>query len=214
MVFLGARLIAIGLVALGTAPAGAELPYEPTGLASWYGAWHHGRTTASGERFDMHAMTAAHRTLPLGTRIRVTNLENDRTVELRVNDRGPFIGNRILDLSRAAAQRLGALAAGVVRVRIDVLEVPMSPALASRDRPSLRAAHGPPPHRVAADAIHLRRAAGRHEDRPADVRAHRATSRTNTRGASGPESVRRATDVERTTTAVRRAAGHVDRIAP
>ena len=92
------------------------------GKASWYGAWHHGRRTASGERFNMWALTAAHRTLPLGTHVRVTNLRNGRSVEVRVNDRGPILDDRIIDLSRGAAARLGAEKEGVVPVRIVVLE--------------------------------------------------------------------------------------------
>jgi rare lipoprotein A len=93
-----------------------------TGQASWYGRPHHGRRTASGETYDMHKLTAAHRTLPLGTRVLVTNLENGRTVEVRINDRGPFVVNRVLDLSYAAARRLGALEDGVIPVRLRVLE--------------------------------------------------------------------------------------------
>jgi rare lipoprotein A len=92
------------------------------GKASWYGAWHHGRRTASGERFNMWALTAAHRTLPLGTHVRVTNLRNGRSVDVRVNDRGPIYDDRIIDLSRGAAARLGAETEGVVPVRIVVLE--------------------------------------------------------------------------------------------
>src|SRR5262245_18771443 len=85
---------------------------EQTGQASWYGRQHHGKRTASGEIYDMYQLTAAHRTLPLGTRVRVTNLENGRTVDVRINDRGPFVRGRLLDLSRAAAERLGAIGDG------------------------------------------------------------------------------------------------------
>ena len=91
------------------------------GLASWYGGKFHGRKTASGERFDKHAMTAAHRSLPFGTRVKVTNLENGRSVIVRINDRGPFAKKRIIDVSRAAARKLGMLQAGLVRVKIRVL---------------------------------------------------------------------------------------------
>src|SRR5215813_9288778 len=90
--------------------------FEQTGTASWYGRQHHGKLTASGEPYDMNDLTAAHRTLPLGTRVRVTNLDNGRSVEVRINDRGPFVGNRLIDLSYAAARRLGAIGAGVFRV--------------------------------------------------------------------------------------------------
>ena len=101
--------------------AAASAPAH-VGKASWYGAWHQGRRTASGERFHMWALTAAHRTLPLGTHVRVTNLRNGRSVEVRVNDRGPLLDDRIIDLSRGAAARLGAEKEGVVPVRIAVLE--------------------------------------------------------------------------------------------
>lgn len=103
-------------------------PVEPgwsqVGEASWYGVPFHGRPTASGETFDMEAMTAAHRTLPFGTRIEVTVLETGRRTELRVNDRGPFVDDRILDVSRGAARILGFLGDGVARVRVRVLEPP------------------------------------------------------------------------------------------
>jgi rare lipoprotein A len=91
------------------------------GKASWYGAFHHGKRTASGEVFDMHALTAAHRTLPLGTRVRVTHLRNGKSVEVRVNDRGPVIRGRIIDLSRGAAARLDAVDDGVFPVEVLVL---------------------------------------------------------------------------------------------
>lgn len=92
-----------------------------TGRASWYGPGFHGRRTANGEIFNQNAMTAAHRTLPFGTRIRVTNLRNNRQVTVRVNDRGPFTGGRILDLSAGAARAIGLERAGVGPVRIEVL---------------------------------------------------------------------------------------------
>jgi rare lipoprotein A len=94
------------------------------GNAVWYGGKWQGRRTASGERFDKHAMTAAHRSLPLGTRIRVTNLENQQTVILRVNDRGPYgrDRSRVIDVSEDAARRLGFHDRGWVRVKIEVLE--------------------------------------------------------------------------------------------
>ena len=92
------------------------------GKASWYGAFHHGRRTASGEPFDMNALTAAHRTLPLGTRLRVTNLSNGRSVDVRVNDRGPAIPSRIIDVSRGVAVALDAVAAGVFPVQLTLLD--------------------------------------------------------------------------------------------
>lgn len=93
-----------------------------TGEASYYAQAHHGKRTASGERFNQNALTAAHRTLPFGTQVRVTNLNNERSVVVRINDRGPFVRGRIIDVSRAAAERLGMLRAGVVPVRIEVLD--------------------------------------------------------------------------------------------
>lgn len=110
-------LFAAGLAVL-TATAAQAQTFEQTGSASWYGDRHHGRKTASGERFDMHKLSAAHPKLPLGSVIEVTNLGNDRTVELRVNDRGPFSGGRVLDVSRAAADQLGFIGAGTAKVRI------------------------------------------------------------------------------------------------
>ena len=88
------------------------------GVSSWYGKEFDGRPTASGERFDMNGMTAAHRTLPLGTEVRVTNLENGQEADLRINDRGPFVRGRILDCSYGAAKSLGFAGAGMARVRI------------------------------------------------------------------------------------------------
>jgi rare lipoprotein A len=92
------------------------------GHASWYGAFHHGRRTASGEPFDMHARTAAHRTLPLGTRLRVTNLVNGKSVDVRINDRGPAIRSRIIDVSHGVAVALDAVATGVFPVELTVLD--------------------------------------------------------------------------------------------
>ncbi len=87
-------------------------------LASWYGTFHHGRRTASGERYNMWAMTAAHPTLPFGTRVLVTNLHNGRSVTVRINDRGPHHHGRGIDLSYAAARAIGAVGSGVVPVRL------------------------------------------------------------------------------------------------
>ncbi len=93
------------------------------GLASWYGSKFHGKPTASGEIYDMYGLSAAHRELPLGTRISVKNLDNGRSVKVRVNDRGPFVRGRVLDLSYGAAQKLGMVEVGLARVEIHVLEV-------------------------------------------------------------------------------------------
>ncbi|HPE73140.1 MAG TPA: septal ring lytic transglycosylase RlpA family protein [Candidatus Competibacter sp.] len=92
---------------------------KQVGKASWYGPRFHGKKTASGKRFNQHALTAAHRRLPLGTRVKVTNLKNGKTVKVKINDRGPYHDGRIIDLSRAAAERLSM--DGVTRVSIEVL---------------------------------------------------------------------------------------------
>ena len=104
--------------------------FEQTGQASWYGGRHHGRTTASGEKYDMNRLTAAHRTLPLGTAVRVTNLDNGRAVEVIINDRGPYVGARVIDLSREAARRLDMEREGLAPVRIEELtQVPTRSAM-------------------------------------------------------------------------------------
>lgn len=95
--------------------------YNEVGMASWYGDKFHGRPTSTGERYDMYKFTAAHKSLPLPTFVRVTNLANDRSVVVKVNDRGPFIAGRIIDLSYAAATKLGTRASGVARVRVEAL---------------------------------------------------------------------------------------------
>lgn len=111
-------------------PVPPRVESEEIGMASWYGHPYHGRQTASGEVYDMNDLTAAHRTLPLGTRLLVTNLDNGQAVEVRVNDRGPFIEGRILDLSYAAARVVGSVGPGVIRVRLRILALPGAP-----DRP-------------------------------------------------------------------------------
>ncbi len=121
-------LVAIVLAAAACGPSTPKkTPTAKTGvqsgLATWYGGRHHGGPTASGERFNKNAMTAAHRTFPMGTRVRVTNERNGRSVIVRINDRGPF-GNkrRIIDVSEAAARKLGMIEAGVVPVRVEVVK--------------------------------------------------------------------------------------------
>ncbi len=91
------------------------------GTASWYGRNHHGQRTASGEIFDMHGLMAAHRTLPFGTRVRVTNVETGQSVVVRIVDRGPYVDGRIIDVSYAAARALGMVERGVARVRLELL---------------------------------------------------------------------------------------------
>ena len=119
--------------------------YDRVGTASWYGEPFHGRATANGERFDRDGMTAAHPTLPLPSIVRVTNLANDRQIELRVNDRGPFVGDRLIDLSQGAARALGFERQGLARVRVEFVD--------------LAAARGVPPQPGA-------RPAAREEPRP------------------------------------------------
>ena len=97
----------------------AKTAFSQTGKASWYGPGFHGRKTANGERFDMNTLTAAHRTLPISSYVRVTNLANGKSVVVRINDRGPYHGNRVMDLSKAAAQELGFIRTGTAQVKIE-----------------------------------------------------------------------------------------------
>lgn len=111
--------------------------YRQRGVASWYGDKFHGRRTSSGEIYNMYAMTAAHKTLPLGTMVRVRNLNNHRSVTVRINDRGPFVRSRIIDLSYAAAKKLGMLGPGTASVEIEAIGMPVA-AVAGKS-PSYRA---------------------------------------------------------------------------
>jgi len=106
------------------APAGAKPVFEETGMASWYGAPYHNRRGSNGEVYNMHAMTAAHLTLPLGSIVRVTNVKTGHAAVVRITDRGPFVEGRILDLSFAAAKALDVYMPGVAKVRLEVLKVP------------------------------------------------------------------------------------------
>jgi rare lipoprotein A len=99
-----------------------DYDYNETGIASWYGPDFHGKSTANGEVYDQNALTAAHKTLPMPTLVRVTNLENGRSIEVRINDRGPFVNNRIIDLTRRGAQLLGFEGQGTARVRVQVMK--------------------------------------------------------------------------------------------
>ncbi len=96
----------------------AELLHEEEGYASWYGPGFYGRKTASGQRFTKHKLTCAHRKLPFGTRLHVTNLQNGKSIEVIVNDRGPFIKGRVVDLSYAAAKEIGLIKAGAAPVKV------------------------------------------------------------------------------------------------
>lgn len=101
-----------------------EPGFYQQGIASWYGHPFHGSATASGEIYDMHTLTAAHKELPLGSKVLVTNLENNRQIEVLINDRGPFIKNRIIDISLAGARRLEMEKNGTAMVRLDITELP------------------------------------------------------------------------------------------
>jgi len=105
-------------------PIPAVLGAKQTGRASWYGHPYHGRRASSGEIYDMNQMTAAHLRLPFGTWVRVTNLDNGRQADVRINDRGPFVKNRIIDLSRAAARQIEMLGPGTAKVRLKVVALP------------------------------------------------------------------------------------------
>jgi len=105
-------------------PSSAPLLRTETGVASWYGHPYHGRPAADGEIYDMEKMTAAHRTLPFNTWVRVTNLDNGRTVDVRIIDRGPFVDGRVIDVSHAAAREIGLIGPGLANVRIDVISAP------------------------------------------------------------------------------------------
>ena len=114
-------------------PIPARPGFAETGVASWYGHPYHGRRTSNGEVYDMDEMTAAHLRLPFGTILRVRNLDNGRDIEVRINDRGPFVKSRILDLSREAARRLDMIGPGTARIRLEVLA---GPAQVADSRPS------------------------------------------------------------------------------
>lgn len=124
--------------------------YREQGIASWYGRKFHGKPTSSGRPYDMHAMTAAHKTLPLPTRVRVTNLQNQRSVIVMVNDRGPFIDNRLIDMSYAAALELDMVRDGTAMVAVEVLpydtaaEPPPPAAITASGAPSTMAAASAP----------------------------------------------------------------------
>lgn len=111
--------LVVGNVACGLVSEASARNFKSSGLASWYGPGFHGRKTASGERFNTSALTAAHRSLPFGTRVKVTNLRTGRAVVVRINDRGPFVGGRVIDLSRASARAIGV--AGVAPVQLSVI---------------------------------------------------------------------------------------------
>ena len=116
-----AALAAASCTGLATSSDGTAVS-EETGIASYYAHEFHGRTTANGETYDENELTAAHRTLPFGAHVRVTNLANERSVVVRINDRGPFVQSRIIDVSYAAARRLGFINEGLATVKLEVLD--------------------------------------------------------------------------------------------
>jgi len=107
-------------------PSGPESPTVVDGVASYYGREHHGKKTANGEIFDMNKLTAAHRSLSFGSQVKVTNLSNQRSVIVRINDRGPYYQGRIIDLSLAAAERLEMVKSGITKVKLEVLDAKRS----------------------------------------------------------------------------------------
>ena len=126
--------------------------YEARGIASWYGEPFHGRTTANGERFDKNRLSAAHTTLPLPSLVEVTNVENGRSLVLRVNDRGPFVGDRIIDLSEAAAEELGFKHAGLAEVEVRFVRLAEATGAPPRPEPRTRVARAEPHARRARPA--------------------------------------------------------------
>ena len=127
--FIATRLslVLFGLMLL-TGCAASRGSVIDSGMASWYGPGFHGKTTANGETYDQNAMTAAHRTLPFNTVVRVINVENGKAVTVRINDRGPYVDNRVIDLSSAAAREIDMVDAGLARVRLQLVrsETPVS----------------------------------------------------------------------------------------
>ncbi len=120
-IFISATAILFLLLPLS---AFSDEVYPQYGNASWYGKSLHGKKTASGELFDKHSFTGAHKSLPFGTLVRVKNLRNGKEVIITVNDRGPFVRGRVIDISRAAANIIGIISRGVTRVRVDIISMP------------------------------------------------------------------------------------------
>jgi rare lipoprotein A len=172
--------------------------YDRTGIASWYGPGFHGRLTASGEVFDENLMTAAHTTLPIPSLVEVTNLENGRTVVLRLNDRGPFADDRIIDLSRAAATELGFIGQGLAQVRVRYLGPVDGPGVSAP--PVIFTASNTDDDPIAAQVLADMRANGETTQRLVTIqadpsptgtmrrRSRRASSRAATPGSRRPSS--------------------------
>ena len=124
--YIRIAVLSVALFLAACAPYHARrkpIQYDATGVASWYGPGFAGHKTACGERYKPSAMTAAHKTLPFGTSVKVTNLENDKSVVVRINDRGPYVDGRIIDLSNAAAKKIGVVATGTAKVKVVALHV-------------------------------------------------------------------------------------------
>lgn len=151
--------------------------YDRTGVASWYGPGFHGRLTASGEVYDQNLMTAAHTTLPLPSLVEVTNLENGRSVVLRLNDRGPFADDRIIDVSRAAAQELGFIGQGLANVRVRYLGPVDGPGISAP--PVIFTASNSANDPIAAQVLADMRAAGEGGPRLVTIQAGSFTERAN-----------------------------------
>ena len=163
-------------------PGDAKVLFEQTGMASWYGAPYHNRRGSNGEVYNMHAMTAAHLTLPLGSIVRVTNVKTGHSAVVRITDRGPFVEGRILDLSLAAAKALDVYLPGTAKVRLEVLEAPA--ALDTGGRWCVQIGHFPDARSAAELADHLQR---RDRFRGLESWAQDATpGRQAWRGASSP----------------------------
>lgn len=114
-------------------PIFAQTQDIQTGEASWYGSKYHGKKTSSGEPYNKNHMTAAHKTLPFGTKVKVTNLDNNESVIVRINDRGPFVGDRIIDVSEVAARKLKFRSKGIGTVKVEILELPDNSSPANTD---------------------------------------------------------------------------------
>jgi len=128
------KLLAIILLFIGTTIY-AQNHFEQSGIASFYADRFEGRTTASGEKFTQNKLTAAHLTLPFGTMVKVENIENNKTVEVRINDRGPFVHGRIIDLSKKAAKKLEIVDAGLTEVKIEVISYPKNTKHTAKPKP-------------------------------------------------------------------------------
>lgn len=135
MVGLASFLLGLSLSA-NVAHARTNVPVVQEGTASWYGGKFHGRKTASGERFNTYDLTAAHRTLPMNSLVRVTNLSNGKSVVVRINDRGPYVGKRVIDLSYSAANELGFVKRGVAKVRLERVQKGKQPKIIEETTPT------------------------------------------------------------------------------